>query len=75
MQSYTTLWKNTIWAIYEGLAGSVWIANEKYGWSDNPVMYDSGKCAFDYPERIPLYVKRKWQKIMKDKRTNHARGN
>lgn len=35
------------------------------GWfCDYPIMYDNGKVAYDYPERIPVYVRDKVEKIM-----------
>ena len=36
------------------------------GWyCDYPIMYDNGNIAYDYPERIPQYVKDAVKKVMR----------
>ena len=35
---------------------------------DYPIMYDDGSISYNYPERVPDYVKRSVRKIMRDLR-------
>lgn len=61
------LWSGRGWVIssYKNRQGSHSIAveNTKTGFIDYPILYQTGKVAYEYPERIPKTIKSKIEKI------------
>jgi len=52
---------NGVWKIYRRDGWK--IENLKTGFGDSPIVYDSGKVAFDYPELVPEYVKDRFKSM------------
>jgi hypothetical protein len=43
-------------------------------WSDSAIRYDSGQIAYDFPERIPDFVKRAVERTFKEVKKTHPSG-
>ena len=66
MQENKILWtsKNGRWTIEQLPTGHIIVGDNHYLWNDNPFKRDDGVIAYDFPERVPKYVKRKVAQIM-----------
>lgn len=71
---FKTLWqsKNKKWDIVEmGKIGTdqslIIVVNNDTSWNDNPIRYNDGRVAYDFPERIPSYIKEKVKRILESK--------
>jgi hypothetical protein len=60
--------KKTNWAVRRLTKFSVQVVNDKTGFSDYAIRYEDGRIAYDFPERIPEYVKNMVAKEYRDAR-------
>lgn len=76
MTEQKLLWKsgNGRWEIYSFINPygvlRIMVVDDRTGYCDYPIMYDDGGIAYDFPERIPKYVREKVRKIMWEMREN-----
>lgn len=55
-------WTRGNWYI-EGQRGRLCIVNAKTGFVEIPVRYSDGSIGYDWPERVPQYVKRAFERV------------
>lgn len=76
MTEQKLLWKseNGRWEIHSFINPygvlRIMVADDRTGHCDYPIMYDDGGIAYNFPERIPKYVREKVRKIMWEMREN-----
>lgn len=63
-----TLWTspNGRWVIHRAVRGVLYVTDQRDLFTDWPIRYRDGRIAYDWPERVPAYVKRQVARIMKE---------
>jgi len=54
------------WKILPIAPGSRTVYVESPDWCDSGILYDDGRVAWDFPERIPTIIRKKAEKSLRD---------